>query len=36
MDQVTRLNRGRVFFTNPDNLGQYVIVDYLANKKKII
>jgi uncharacterized protein with von Willebrand factor type A (vWA) domain len=36
MDQVTRLNRGRVFFTNSDTLGQYLIVDYLANKKKKI
>jgi uncharacterized protein with von Willebrand factor type A (vWA) domain len=33
IDQVTRLNRGRVFFTSSSNLGQYLIVDYLSNKK---
>ncbi len=32
--QMARLNKGRVFFTSADNLGQYLLVDYLTNKKK--
>jgi uncharacterized protein with von Willebrand factor type A (vWA) domain len=32
--QMARLNKGRVFFTSPDNLGEYLLVDYLSNKKK--
>ena len=34
--QMTRLNRGRAFFTQPDKLGQYVLVDYLNNKRNSI
>jgi len=30
------LNRGRVFFVNADNLGKYVLFDYVARKKKMI
>lgn len=29
---MARLNKGRVFFANPDNLGRYVMMDYLSNK----
>lgn len=38
-DFVTRmayLNKGRVFFANADNLGKYVLFDYVARKKKMI
>ena len=34
--QMMRLNKGRVFFANPDNLGKYVMMDYLSNKFKNI
>lgn len=34
--QVARVNKGRVFFTRPDNLGEYVLVDYLSNKRRTI
>ena len=34
--QMARLNKGRVFFANPDNLGKYVMMDYLSNKFKNI
>ncbi|OGO31212.1 MAG: hypothetical protein A2Z29_09220 [Chloroflexi bacterium RBG_16_56_11] len=34
--QMTRLNKGRVFFTNPESLGEYVLVDYLSHKRKNI
>ncbi|MBI4188595.1 MAG: VWA domain-containing protein, partial [Chloroflexi bacterium] len=32
--QIARLNKGRLFFTNADTLGQYLLVDYISNKKK--
>jgi uncharacterized protein with von Willebrand factor type A (vWA) domain len=34
IDQLTRLNKGRVFYTSSEKLEQYVIVDYLANKRR--
>jgi uncharacterized protein with von Willebrand factor type A (vWA) domain len=34
--QMARLNKGRVFFTDPDNLGEYVLQDYLSNKRQRI
>jgi len=34
--QMARINKGRVFFTSADNLGQYLLVDYIANKKRRI
>jgi uncharacterized protein with von Willebrand factor type A (vWA) domain len=34
MNQVTHINRGRVFYTDSDSLGHYVIVDYLTHKKQ--
>ncbi len=34
--QMARLNKGRVFFTSPDDLGKYVLKDYLSNKHRII
>ncbi len=36
INQMTRLNKGRVFFTSPDNLGKYLLVDYLTKKHKKI
>ncbi|MSQ10934.1 MAG: VWA domain-containing protein [Dehalococcoidia bacterium] len=36
VDQLTRINRGRAFYTSPDTLGQYVMVDYLRNKRSRI
>jgi uncharacterized protein with von Willebrand factor type A (vWA) domain len=32
--QMTKVNRGRAFFATPDNLGEYILVDYVANKRK--
>ena len=34
IDQLTRLNRGRVFYTTPERLGQYILVDYLNNRRR--
>ena len=36
VDQLSRLNAGRVFYTSPDHMGNYIVVDYLANKRKRI
>ncbi len=33
VDRMSRLNHGRVFFTEPGDLGKYIIVDYINNKK---
>jgi len=30
------LNTGRVFYTSPDQIGNYIVVDYIANKRKRI
>ncbi|MBI4199930.1 MAG: VWA domain-containing protein [Chloroflexi bacterium] len=34
VDKMTRINRGRAFYTTPDRLGEFVLVDYLANRRK--
>ena len=34
VDQITRINRGRAFYATPDRLGEYVLVDYVTNRKK--
>ena len=34
VDQMTRINRGRVFYTSPDQLGQYILVDYFTNRHR--
>ena len=36
VNQVAKINKGRVFYTTPDNLGQYILVDYVKNKRKTI
>ena len=36
VDRMTELNRGRAFFTNPQNLGDYVLVDFIEHKRKLI
>ena len=34
VDDLTRINRGRAFYTRPDRLGQYLLIDYLSHQKK--
>ena len=36
VDRMARLNRGRVFVTEPGDLGEYIIIDYINNKKSRI
>jgi uncharacterized protein with von Willebrand factor type A (vWA) domain len=33
VERMSKMNRGRVFYTSPGELGKYLIVDYLDNKK---
>jgi uncharacterized protein with von Willebrand factor type A (vWA) domain len=34
VNQMATINRGRAFFTSPDDLGEYVLLDYLNNRQK--
>ena len=34
VDRMTRINRGRAFYTSAANLGEFVLVDYLNNRRK--
>lgn len=36
VEQMTKINGGRIFYTEPHNLGEYILVDYVQNKKKRI
>ena len=33
MDEIAKINGGRVFYTSPESLGEYILVDYVQNKK---
>jgi uncharacterized protein with von Willebrand factor type A (vWA) domain len=33
---MSQLNGGRAFFTTPENLGDYVLVDFLNNKREML
>jgi uncharacterized protein with von Willebrand factor type A (vWA) domain len=35
IEQLTKINGGRAFFTSPETLGDYVLVDYLEHKRNI-
>jgi uncharacterized protein with von Willebrand factor type A (vWA) domain len=34
VNELTKINRGRAFFTSPENIGDYILVDYLTNRRK--
>ena len=33
MDAIARINGGRVFYTSPERLGEYILVDYVQHKR---
>ncbi|MHB1988233.1 MAG: vWA domain-containing protein [Acidimicrobiales bacterium] len=35
VEKITRLNRGRAFFTTPETLGDYVLVDFIENRQSM-
>ncbi len=36
VNQMSKINHGRAFFVTPDRLGEYVLVDYVSNKRRRI
>ncbi|MBI4213685.1 MAG: VWA domain-containing protein [Chloroflexi bacterium] len=36
VDQMTRINKGRAFYATPDRLGEYILVDYVDNKRRSV
>jgi len=34
VERMTRINKGRALYTRPDRLGEYLLVDYLAKRRK--
>jgi uncharacterized protein with von Willebrand factor type A (vWA) domain len=36
VEKLTELNRGRAFFTTPDTLGDYVLVDFLEQRRSML
>lgn len=34
VERMTRMNRGRAFFTTPQNLGGYVLVDFVESRRR--
>ncbi len=35
VEKMTRINKGRALFTDPQDLGRYLLVDYLARKRSV-
>ncbi len=35
VEKITELNRGRAFFTTPETLGDYVLVDFIENRRSM-
>ena len=36
IERITEMNGGRAFFTNRDNLGDYLLVDFVEHRRKLI
>jgi uncharacterized protein with von Willebrand factor type A (vWA) domain len=36
VENLTRMNRGRAFFTSPDTLGDYVLVDFVRQRRNLL
>ncbi len=36
VNQLAKINHGRTFYTDKNNLGEYLLVDYLNSKRKIV
>ncbi|MFM7534398.1 MAG: hypothetical protein ACKO91_01190 [Acidimicrobiales bacterium] len=35
VEKITKMNRGRAFYTTPENLGDYVLVDFIEHKRSL-
>ena len=36
VERMTRMNRGRAFYTTPDELGRFLLVDYVGHRRKVV
>jgi len=36
VERMTAINKGRAFYTTPDQLGRFVLVDYVARRRRVI
>jgi uncharacterized protein with von Willebrand factor type A (vWA) domain len=36
VERLTRINKGRVFFSSPQRLGEYLLVDFVARRRRLI
>ena len=36
VSQMNKINRGKVFYTSPTKLGEYILVDYLTSRRKLV
>ena len=34
VEKLTQVNRGRAYFASPDNLGEFLLADYIRNRKR--
>ena len=36
ISEMAKINKGRAFFAEPDRLGEYILVDYVSNKRTLV
>jgi len=36
VDQLSRINRGRAFYSSTDRLGEFILADYIRNRRKFV
>jgi Ca-activated chloride channel family protein len=36
VDQLSKMNRGRAYYASPDRLGEYILADYIRNRRKFV
>ena len=36
IERITEMNGGRAFFTNRDNLGDYLLVDFVEHRRRLV
>ena len=34
VEELTKVNRGRAYFASPDNLGEFLLADYIRNRRR--
>ena len=36
VEKLSKINRGRAYFSSPYNLGEYILADYIRNRRKFV